>query len=189
MKSIVTSLLISCVVVLGFSSCKEKKKSDDIIVAKYVPEKPTAPVRLSADQRKDVVQWLGGQYVVLTSREPADSLPMLTDEMGQKYVDNRVTVIVTRSNNTVFLKKTFVKESFASYVEDGFRHKSILENIVFHGIEDGSLKFGVVVSRPDSDDEFVPLDMLIDRNGGLSIKPGKLFDNSDEMADTDDAAE
>jgi hypothetical protein len=42
------------------------------------------------------------------------------------------------------------------------------------------LKFGVVISRPGSDDEFVPLDLTIDKNGGMSIAQGKLFDSNNE---------
>ena len=56
----------------------------------------------------------------------------------------------------------------------------MLENIVYHGIEDNNLKFGVVVSRAGNEDEFIPLDLAIDRKGGMSIKLGKLFDSIDE---------
>lgn len=165
---------------LGFNSCKEKQKSDDIIVAKYVPEKISAPIKLPTDVRTTQVEWLGKTYVVTLTREASDSLPMLKDENGQQYVDNRIQMVIKRSDNSLFLKKTFTKESFASYLENNFRQKGILENIAFLQVDEQLLKFGVVISRPENDDLFIPLDMWIDRMGGMTVKPGKLFDIDDE---------
>ena len=178
-------LLIAVPLICGFSACKEKKQSDDIIVAKYVPEGPKEPIKMSTGTRRNDVEWLGKSYTVKIVRQAADSLPMLKDETGQKYYDNRVVLAILRSDSSVFVRKVFTKEAFASYVDADFRQKGILENIVFHGIENQNLKFGAVITRPGSDDEFVPLDLTIDRNGGMSIKQGKLFDSNDDSNDED----
>jgi hypothetical protein len=173
--------IASAVVLLaGTTACKNKPKSEDIIVAKYVPEAIQAPIKLPTDNRTTSVKWLDKNYVVTISRQASDSLAKIEDERGQQYVDNRVTVKVLRADESVFFKKVFTKEAFASYIDPAFRQKGILENIVFHEVDNQQLKFGVVVSRPENDDEFVPLDMWIDRNGGIMIKPGKLFDNTTE---------
>ena len=179
-KNLIALMLTSICLMGAVSACKEKPKSDDIIVAKYVPETLKDPIKLPVDTRRSDVQWLGKNYVITIEREPADSLPMLTDETGQQYVDNRVRLTVSRDDNSVFLRKTFTKESFASYIEADFRQKGILENIVFHETDNQQLKFGVVVSRPENDDLFIPLDMWIDRQGGLLIKQGQLFDTTEE---------
>lgn len=168
---------------LTINSCKEKKKSDDIIIAKYVPTELKAPIRMATDTRHTNVEWLNRKYNVTTTRIAADSLPMLKDENGQEYVDNRVTVSVTRADGTNMFNRTFTKESFTSYLDDNYRRNSLLENIVFHGEKDDLLKFGAVVSLPGSDDEFIPLDMFIDRNGGLTIQQGRLFDDIDDNGD------
>lgn len=168
---------------LTINSCKEKKKSDDIIIAKYVPTELKAPIRMTTDTRHTNVEWLNRNYNVTTTRIAADSLPMLKDENGQEYVDNRVTVSVTRADGTNMFNRTFTKESFTSYLDDNYRRNSLLENIVFHGEKDDLLKFGAVVSLPGSDDEFIPLDMFIDRNGGLTIQQGRLFDDIDDNGD------
>lgn len=173
-------VLAAGILMLGTVSCKEKKKSEDIIVARYVPEKPGAPIRLSPDYRRVDVKWLNAFYTVTTNRMAADSLPMLQDEIGQQYFDNRVVVTIQRSDSTVVFKKSFTKESFASYIDADFRGKGFLENVIFQNVEDGCLKFGVAVSRPGSEDEFVPLDLYVDSHNGLTIKPGKLFDSDSE---------
>jgi len=177
-KQVLILTMVAAALLTGVSACKEKKKSDDIIVAKYVPEQPKAPISMPTDKRKVDVNWLEKTYVVAVSRESDESLPMLTDETGQKYIDNRVSLSILRSDSSVFFKQSFTKESFASYIAGDLRQKGFLENIVFHGVEDQQLKFGVVVSRPGTDDEFVPLDLSIDRMGGMAITQGKLFDET-----------
>ena len=173
-------LLIAVPLICGFSACKEKQKSDDIIVAKYVPEGPKDPIKMSTDRRQNDIDWLGRSYSVRIVRQAADSMSMLKDETGQKYYDNRVVLTILRSDSSVFVRKVFTKETFSSYVDADFRQKGILENVVFHGVDSQMLKFGVVISRPGSDDEFVPLDLTIDKNGGMSIAQGKLFDSNNE---------
>jgi hypothetical protein len=176
----ITLLVISVALSAGITSCKEKAKSDDIYIAKYVPEGPKDPIRMGVDQRRNEVEWMGKPFSVIIKRESSDSLPMLKDETGQKYYDNRVTLTVLRSDSSVFMKKSFTKESFASYVDTDFKQEGIFENIVYHGVEDQKLKFGAVITRPGSEDEFVPLDMYIDSEGGLSITQGKLFDTTEK---------
>ena len=183
MKRLFPIAAVICLLALGTWSCKEKKKSDDIIVAKYVPDGPKEPIRMTVDKRVTPVEWLGKNYTITINRAPADSLPMLKDETGQEYVDNSVSVVIQRSDNTMFFRHLFTKNSFSSYVDASFRSEGCLENIVFHGIEDDNLKFGAVVSRPGNEDEFVPIDVKIDRNGSISISQGKLFDR-DEDADS-----
>lgn len=175
MKRTFPLLVVAGMLMLGITACKEKKQSEDIIIAKYVPEGPKSPIRMSAEQRVTPVNWQGKDYQVIISRTASDSLPKLVDETGQEYYDNSISLQIMQGE-TVKLKKHFTKNAFASYIDDDFRKKGFLENMVFQGVEDGKLKFGAVVSRPGSDDEFVPLDVFIDCTGGMTIALGKLFD-------------
>ena len=187
MKYAISLFFVAGVMMLGATACKEKKQSEDIIVTKYEPEKPKAPVKMRTDVRSTDITWQGRQYVVRIAREPADSLPMVTDEIGQKYVDNRVSMRISRSDSTVFMQKTFTKASFASYLNDDFRNRGVLENIVFHEVDGKTLEFAVIITHPDADDEFIPLELSIDPMGGLTIEQGTLLD--DERDDLDDADE
>lgn len=179
-----TILLSLCVAALTMSvtSCKEKKKSDDIIIDKYVTVELKDPIRLAPDERNTGVAWLDKEYSVNVSRTAVDSLPKLKDETGQLYVDNKVTITIRRNNGSTFWAKTFTKKTFSSYIDADFYENGYLENIVFQGIDDNKLKFGVAISRPGSEDEFIPLDMWIDRNGGMVVKQGNIFDINQENA-------
>ncbi len=170
----------SLLLTVGMTACQEKKKSDDIIIAKYVPETIKGPISLAAASRTTDVKWLDKEYSVNISREPLTSQAKIKDERGQEYVDNRIVLTITRSDNSVFLKKEYMKEMFASYLDANFRKNGILETIAFHEVDNNQLKFGVVVSLPDNDDLFIPLDMWIDRMGGTVIRQGKLFDEREE---------
>lgn len=182
-RNFVQMMTAAIFLMLGVVACKEKPKSEDIIVAKYVPERPKAPIKMPVDSRETTIEWLGKNYKISVTREPADSMAKLVDEIGQQYFDNRVRLTITREDNSEFLRKVFTKESFASYVENDFRENGMLENIVFHEIDNNLLKFAVIVSRPENDDLFIPLDMWIDRTGGMTIKQGQLFDTTDAVED------
>ncbi len=180
-KNLFLALAVVLLLTGGVTACKKQQKSEDIIVRKYVPEKVKAPIALSADSVVSDATWQGKRYVIKVSRRPTKELPLLEDERGQKYVDNRISLTITGPDNSVFLTKEFTKESFLSYVEsDDLRKKGILETIAFHEVDGNRLKFGVVISRPDNDDLFVPLDMWIDRARGMSIKPADLFGDMGE---------
>ena len=164
----------------GMTACKEKQKSEDIIVTKYVPDAPKAPIKLPKDVRATNIEWMGNSFTVQISRQPADTVHLLQDETGQQYVDNFVTLNILRSDSSSFMERVFTKESFAAYVDDDFRKNGIFENLVFHGVENQLLKFGAVISRPGNEDEFIPLDVMIDKKGGMSITQGKLFDINED---------
>lgn len=172
----------------GLTACKEQKKSEDIIVAKYVPDAIKAPIKLPKDVRSTDVEWLGNSYIINITREPADTFPKLRDEEGQEYVDNTATLTILRTDSSIFVKKVFSRKTFSSYVDDDFRKNGIFENLVFHGIDDHRLKFGAVVSRPGNEDEFIPLDVMIDKMGGMVITQGKLFDSNEEDDDSTSSA-
>lgn len=189
MKRILPLFMATGIMMLGAVACKEKKQSEpDIITTKYVPEKPQAPIRMSVDQRQTDIKWLGRQYVVKVQRTPVDSLPMVADETGQKYIDNKVTLTIMRSDSSVFFSKTFLKSSFSSYIDNDYQKRGVLENIVFHEVDDNELEFSVIVSHPDADDEYIPLEMNINGQGGIHIERGNLFDerDDDDFDDEDD---
>ncbi len=175
-KFVFSAVAVALLLMGGLTACKNQKKSDDILVSKYVPETVKGPIAMTADSLVSDAEWLDKHYSILIRRVPAREMPLLVDERGQEYVDNRIMLSIFRADGSVFLTKEFTKESFASYIEDGFRKKGILETIVFHTVDNNQLKFGAVVSRPDNEDLFVPLDLWIDRMGELKVKPGNLFD-------------
>ncbi len=179
MKKALT-ILVAGLLVLGVAACKEKKKSDDIIVAKMEPLELKSPIKLPVDQRTTEVQWMDKTFIIDVIRQSDETLPMLKDENGQEYVDNNLSLTISHADSSQFLKKNFTKESFAAYIDNALKQNGLLENIVYHGVEDQKLKFGAIISRAGNEDEFVPLDVFIDSKGGMSVVQGKLFDTIDE---------
>ena len=162
------AILGASIIMLG--GCKEKKQSDDIITTHYVPYKLQDPIAMAQDDQQTNAQWMGNSYHVSVSRQPLDSV-MVSDDRGQKYIDNRVKIAITRADGSVFTEKTFTKNTFLSYIKEPFKSDGILAGIRFENVEAKGLKFSVVVAMPDAvDDLFVPLEMTIDADGGLGIR-------------------
>lgn len=169
--------------ILAFGACKEKKESKDIITTKYVPKKPQAPIAMPVDTKTAHITWQDKPYTIHIDRVSDDSLKQVKDENGQPYFDNRVSVTIKRQDGSVFFKKVFTKASFSSYIDDTFRNNGILAGIQYDEIGDRGLEFSVVVGMPDAlDDVFVPLELVIDRQGAISISR----DDDMDMLDYDD---
>ena len=94
------------------ASCGEKKKHDDIIAPKAEVPKPQAPIRMQDYNQTTDVKWLNRDYQVVVTRTPDDSLRMVKDETGQKYVDNRIALRIVRADGSVFFSRSFTKAAF-----------------------------------------------------------------------------
>ena len=149
--------------------CKETKQPKHIIATNYVPKKLQGPISMPVSEKKNDVAWLGKNYHVSITRVAVDSLPMVKDDYGQEYVDNKITLSVMRSDSTVFLKKVFTKASFASCLDDNYRKNGVLSAMLFNEVDNDRLEFAVTVSMPDSEDEFIPLEMKVNGQGEISI--------------------
>lgn len=168
MKHFIPLVLLAGLV--AFTACKEKKQSTDIIATKYVPKKPQPPIAMASESKTTHVKWQDNPYTVRIDRVADDSLQQVKDENAQPYKDNRVVITVTRSDGSVFFKKAFTKAAFSSYIDESFRKNGILAGIQYDEVDSKGLEFSVVIGLPDAiDDVFVPLDLVIDRQGGVSI--------------------
>ena len=174
--------------VLFIASCGQKKKTDDIIVPTVKVEKPQAPIRMQPyDQTKDV-EWLGKNYQVAIQRQADDSLRMVKDETGQKFIDNRITLRVIRSDGSVFFRRVFTKTDFDAQLDDDYRQTGILEGIVFDQVNGNHLVFAGSVSHPQTD-EYIPLVITVSNFGDTVIKRDDQMDTSGNAAVSDDKDE
>lgn len=171
---------------LTLGSCKEKKPVEaDIITERYVPQKPQKPIAMTVEDQTVNTTWLGKPYSVTINRVPVDSLTV-SDDSGQKYIDNRCRLTVTRQDGSVFTEKVFYKNTFHSYIKEPFVSKGILAGIRFTEAKGQNLEFSVVVAMPDAvDDLFIPLKLVIDNLGGIGISE----DDDMGMRDYEDAEE
>ena len=178
MKQTLSMLLLAGMVVV-LAACGGKKKSNDIIAPRIVKVQPKEPIRMQPylDERK--VEWIGKTYFVTIGRQPSDSLPMVKDETGQKYVDNVFSLKVSRKDGSVFYTRTFTKKVLTQYLDDDFNKTGVFEGLVFDKAEGDYLFFGASVGHPQSD-EYIPLVFRLSRMGELTIKRDTQMDSVPE---------
>ena len=180
MRECVYSVLLAT---LALTACGEKKKSDNVIAQRVVEVAPSTPVRMQEYTDERDVQWVEGrQYHVAIHRQAGDSLPMVKDEMGQKFVDNCITLAVTRSDGSVFFSRSFTKSDFMQYLDDDYRRTGILEGFVFDKANGDFLEFAASVSHPQTD-EYIPLVVRLSRMGELTVKRDTQLDTYAEESE------
>lgn len=172
------------------AACSEKKKSDDIIAPRVVKAKPQAPVRMQEYNVERDVEWIGKTYHVAIHRQPSDSLPMVKDDTGQKFVDNVFSLVVSRADGSVFFSRTFTKPAFNDYITNEFRKAGILEGLVFDKADGDWLEFAASVGLPQTD-EYIPMIVRLSRMGQLVIKQDTQMDTNgdtgnDSQSDSND---
>jgi len=158
-------------------SCGKKKESKDIIVPTVEVVKPKAPISMQPYNQQQEVKWLDKSYQVFIDRVADDSLRMVQDETGQKFVDNRITLRVIRADGSVFFKKVFTKSSFDAQLDDDYRQTGILEGLVFDKVDGNNLIFAGSVSHPQTD-EYIPLVVTVSNFGNVTIKRDDQMDTN-----------
>ena len=180
MKRIIPFIVIA-LLVGGVMSCSKKKKQDVIIAPKYEKPEPQGPIRTDNYKDSKPFKWQDRDYVCTIERIADDSLPMVKDETGQLFVDNRVKVVISRADGSVFFERVFTKATFNAYINDDFRKTGILEGFVFDKVEPNEVRFACSVSRPQSD-EYIPLILAVTRQGNIDITKDLRLDTEIEDA-------
>ena len=180
------SLMLAAVLALGLlTGCKQKKQTEDIIVHKTETPKPQAPIRMEPYNQEKDFKWLDRDYQVNISRTPDDSLRMVKDETGQKYVDNRISLKIIRPDGSVFFSRTFTKAAFDSFLNDDYRKTGILEGFVYDKVEGNNLFFAASVCHPQTD-EYIPMVVTVSNFGDVGIKLDNQMDTNGENPEDDD---
>lgn len=169
------------------ASCGGKKKSNDIIAPRVVKVKPKAPVRMQEYTDERDVKWLGKTYHVAINRQASDSLPLVKDETGQKFVDNVFTLAVSRADGSVFFSRQFTKQMMGAYLDEDYQNTGIFEGLVFDKVDGDWLVFGGSVGHPQTD-EYIPLVIRLSRMGEVVISRDTQMDthNVDPSTTEDD---
>ena len=173
-KKIILALIA---VPLLLTSCGKKKQHDDIIVQDTETPKPQAPIRMQDYRDVKDISWLGKQYQVEVARLASDSLPMVKDDYGQQFVDNRITLKVIRADGSIFCTKTFTKAAFDSCLDNDYRKTGILEGFVFDKVDGNNLLFAASVCHPQTD-EYIPLVVTVSNFGDVDIRRDQSMDTT-----------
>lgn len=168
---------------MGISSCKEKKKTTDIITKKNVVKAaPSGPKRMSGYERTETVDWNGGTYKIIVKRSSTDGI--FTDDNGKKYYDNTFSLTILRPDGTEFVHREFTKQSYSGIVDDSYLSKSTALGLALLEVEDGKLVLLGSVGCPDElSDDFIPISITISGDGTVSMKQSD--NNGDSMENED----
>ena len=116
-------------------------------------------------------------YQVIINRQADDSLRMVQDETGQKFVDNRITLRIIRADGSVFFSRSFTKSSFDAYLDGDYREGGILEGFVFDKVDGARLVFASSVCLPQTD-EYIPLVVTVSSQGEVAIRRDSQLDTN-----------
>ena len=132
--------------------------------------------RMQTSKSETNFKFKGKDYHSIVSRTPDESLPHVTNEMGDTYVDNKIVLRLTRGNETV-LNKTFTKNDFSSVVDAKFLSKSILEGLVYDKTTSQGIVYAASVCYPQTD-LYMPLSITITADGKMSIRKVDMLDEN-----------
>lgn len=104
-------VLALALVACGGRENKEQPKADSVSV-----KAGRGPLPAERDlMRENTVQQLGHTFHVAIRRYVDKSLPVVKDELGQDFYDNKVEVTI-QSEGTQFFHHTFSKDDFAGFI-------------------------------------------------------------------------
>jgi len=160
------------IMLLLMASCGTKDKETQ---APPQQEQNTEEVRSLTNYNYTDSLMQGSHKVVYTiTRQPDDDLPIVVDEDGLKYKDNRYTLVVLKDGKTLF-NKSFTKADFKAMLDKDFQKYAIMDGLRFDRAEDGKLLFNTSVSYPESDMS-APFILTIGPDGSHSIVPDTSID-------------
>ena len=168
--------------VLGMASCKEEKKSEDIITR--IPHKK--PVKKGTQKMSEFtyetkIKAFGESLTLSIHRFADTSLPQVEDGGAHKYYDNKVNVVIKRADGSVFVDKTFTKTDFSAFTDNEYGRKGALLGVMFDTVKGDELRFMASVGSPDpTSDEFIPINVMIDSKGNVSYRQASSIESSSE---------
>lgn len=171
------SFLYVCLFASVFCSCVENKGQNDGKDSATAEQQATEH-RMKEYNLTDSVTLGSHLFVYTIHREADDSLKVVVDENGDKFVDNYYDLTILRDGGN-FFRRRFTKASFASQLDDNFRKNGILDGFRFMSAKEGKLTFGVCVSFPESD-MLTPFVLTIGPDGSYTLEPDTAPDIEEE---------
>lgn len=154
-------------VCLLLSACGGKKQSDEIIVERdAVEEHHPGVLGMPTNPQEGKIEWIGdAEYSYSIVRSQDKSLPQVTNH-DQDYYDNSISLVVKRSDGSVFFERKYTKKDFESVLPKMFRENGVLLGMNLEKVDGNNLRFVVSVGSPDENNEEFYLIMLTINNQG-----------------------
>lgn len=157
-------------------ACSSPKKSGESEAQVEVKEQRGSDgvQRMQLSDSKTSFSYKGKEYHSQVVRRPDDSLPVVMNEQGEKFADNRITLHLTSGGKSV-LSKEFTKESFASLVDGRFLKHSILEGVVYDRTTGQGIVYAASICYPQTD-LYIPLSITVTPDGKVSLAKVELLE-------------
>lgn len=135
---------------VAFVSCNGGKtdsasSSEDSLQQTAATDEPYA----EPGQKNTFSAKLGGHtYNITINRQSDSSLPVVTDELGKKFYDNRVDIEITRDGGA-FFSRTYTKEAFEDFLSSDEKQGTVLLGMAFDSPKsDGhSIRLGAQIGQ------------------------------------------
>lgn len=169
--------MIMCVATYILGACAGSQKEGGATREALIQDsiRKAGPQRMQVSEVKASVTFRGKEYQSTVVRRPDDSLPLVINEQGEQFVDNRITLTLSCGGKTV-LHRVFTKESFATLVDAKFMKYAVLEGLVLDEPSTQGVVYAASVGYPQSD-LYVPLRLTVSADGTLSISKDELMED------------
>lgn len=170
-------LLYLSIVALAFCACNDKSGQKEGQSTANT-ERQASEHRMKDYDLTDSVTLGSHLYVYTIHRQADDSLKVVVDENGDKFVDNYYDLTIVRDGAN-FFRRRFTKLSFGSQLDESFRKNGILDGFRYMSAKEGKLTFGVCVSYPESDMS-EPFLLTVGPDGSFTLEPDMAPDIEEE---------
>ena len=177
MKKLIYLLLLPLVVAVTACGGKVNSKKESVLATQDSVD-ARGIQRMQTSKSEIDIKFKGKDYRSFVSRTTYESLPHVTNEMGDTYMDNKIVLRLTRGGESVF-NKTFTKNDFSSVVDADFLAKSVLEGIVYDKTTPQGIVYAASVCYPQTD-LYVPLSITITADGKMSIQKVDMLEDAYE---------
>ncbi len=128
----------------------------------------TALQRMTASEVTKIITYQGKTFHSTVVRTPDESLPIVLNEQGDKFVDNRISLHITCEGKSI-VNRTYTKEDFAPLVNATFLKHSILEGLVYFDTTSQGMRFIANLCYPQTD-LYVPVRLTITSDGKIAME-------------------
>ena len=111
MKKLIYLLLLPLALAVVACGGKNGSSNKESVLARQDSVDAHGLQRMQSSKAETDIKFKGRDYHSLVSRTPDESLPHVSNDMGDTYVDNKIVLRITRGSENV-LNKTFTKNDF-----------------------------------------------------------------------------
>lgn len=159
---------------LGACSSQSQSSSEEMEVTTEGNVTVNGLQEMQVSEAKETFTYKGKEYHSTVLRRPDESLPLVIDEQGDKFIDNSIKLQLVCEGKVV-IDKRFTKESFASLIDASFLKNSILEGVVYDKNTPQGMRYAASICYPQTD-LYIPLSLTITADGKISIAKEELLE-------------